>query len=516
MNTYLRDIVRYRALETPNKTAVLDLDSRTEYTWEQLHARARAMAGFLSQTLELPKGARVGFLCGNGMTLIDAFFAALMTGIVLDTFNHRLIASELATMANREDLSALFFTRETRGKAYAMRNALAHPCRMICIDGPASYSEYSLKDQENDQPFTESYAHIDEGDPLMLIHTGGSTGLPKAAVLSVHNVFMNAISQVLTWGIDASWGTYACMPMFHTTGWNILTIPTLFAGGRLAISKEFSEMDFFDLAQDHRITVFSCADVMMKRIARHPRFRESDLSGIKFAVCGGGPLSRESLEAFWSKEVRVFSGYGMSEVGPFCLTPLASTSLAENKRKPFSVGRPMVFTEIRLVDEEGQDVPVGKEGELLLRGESMCDGYWNAPSASKEAFSQGWFLSGDIAVVDADGDVSICGRKKNMYISGGENVYPTEIERVLEQHPDVREACVIGVPDECWGEVGKALIVPERPGLSAAELRAWTQNRLSTIKRPHYYQLVDSIPTNSAGKRDLKKVRELYSRIEES
>lgn len=511
MSACLSDIVRFRALATPDAEAVCDLAEKKTYSWSDLDRRARCMAGFFLSVLRLKKGDRIGFMCSNGITMLDAFFASTMLGTVMDVFNYKLIACELTAMARREKPSVLFFSSDVQDKAYAMRDAIDDDCALVRIDGFAQTGEWSIADVEGCAPASYGdFAPVGGDDLLMLIHTGGSTGCPKAAMLSHKCVFMNAMSQILTWGIDSGWAAYSCMPMFHTTGWNILLLPTLFAGGRVTIAPELVPDDFFDFAQEGRITVFSCADVMLRQLAAHSRFETADFSKIKFVVCGGDPVSQKSLDAFWGKGVRIFSGWGMSEVGPHCIVPLPSTSLEENMRKPFSIGRPMLFSEVRIVDTKGCDVPAGCTGELWIRGESLFLGYWDAPQETRAAFCDGWFKTGDLAFVDDEGDFTICGRKKNMFISGGENIYPVEVERILAKCPGVREVCVFGVPDERWGEVGKAVVVVSDSACTEKQIAEWARCHLSSIKRPKYYQMVSDIPMNAAGKRDLAAVRERW------
>ncbi|MEG2369396.1 MAG: fatty acid--CoA ligase family protein, partial [Raoultibacter sp.] len=214
---------------------------------------------------------------------------------------------------------------------------------------------------------------------------------------------------------------------------------------------------------------------------------------------------------YWNRGLRLLVGYGMSESGPNNLAPSIATELEQNKKKPLCIGRPMAFTEAAIVDDSDKPVEPGTPGNLLLRGALSFSGYWNDAAATEQAFVDGWVRTGDIGYRDDEGDYYICGRKKNMYISGGENIFPTEIERCLLRCPGVREACVIGVSDEHWGEVGKALIVPEdNTEITIEIIKDFLEDNISAIKRPRYVELVSSIPKNTLGKRDERTIRACY------
>jgi fatty-acyl-CoA synthase len=228
-------------------------------------------------------------------------------------------------------------------------------------------------------------------------------------------------------------------------------------------------------------------------------------------LSGAAPISRQTMELYWRRGVRLMNGYGMTEIGPNNLVPPVGSSLAEIEAKWNSAGKPLFFNDVRIVDQSGNDVPTGVQGELIWRGPLCYSGYWQNEAASRAAVKDGWIYSGDVGYKDEDGYYYICGRLKNMFITGGENIFPTEIEEALCKHAEVKSACVIGVPDKRWGEVGKALIVRrEGTAVTKTELLAHVTSEISRIKVPVYVKFVDEIPHNAVGKTDLVTIKNLY------
>jgi fatty-acyl-CoA synthase len=246
-----------------------------------------------------------------------------------------------------------------------------------------------------------------------------------------------------------------------------------------------------DLIVRERLTLFFGVPTMYQMLLDSPRFEAADLSSMRFMVSGGAPLPRGVVEAFETRKgIHLREGYGLTEAGP-------NNFLANGKRG--SVGHPMPHVDVKIVDDDGRAVPAGEDGELLLRGEHLCAGYWNKPEETAKAFEAGWFRTGDLARIDGDGHLAIVGRKKDMFISGGINVYPAEIERVLEHHPHIQEVALIGVADQKWGEVGKAVVVL-KPGttLTLAEVETFLHDRLGRYKIPKYLAVVSELPRTAA------------------
>lgn len=349
-------------------------------------------------------------------------------------------------------------------------------------------------------------------DVNMLIHTGGTTGGPKAAMMSYWAIFFNAISQILTASLNRQDCANVLLPFFHTAGWNVLMLPVLIAGGSVILTAEFCPETVLQIIESERPTVCIGIEPMYKAIARHPNFAKTDFSCYRWMLNGAAPISRGTMEIYLSKGVRVVNAYGMTEAGPNNLCPGVNDMTTEEiSSKWSSVGRPMFFNNIRLVNEDGVDVPDGENGELLFNGNLTFSGYWRDEEKTQSTVRDKWLYTGDIAYKDEDGYFFICGRKKSMYVSGGENIYPIEIEHVLVGHPAVECACVFGVPDEKWGEVGKALIVL-KPGCSVTkeELQAYVGENSASIKIPKYLGFLKELPRNPVGKVDIKAVVKMY------
>lgn len=507
---FLKDILRFRVDTTPDRVAVSDWDTRIDYTWRDLDRRARALARAL-QGCGVKKGDRVGFVCQTHIALFDALYAASLIGAVITTYNGRLIAREIAAQVARETPRIVLYSPCYVGKIDALREAAGPETRFVCLDEAASISDpvYEAWVADHDSGILRE-ASVDEDDPLMLIHTGGTTGTPKAAIHTHRAVFLSAINVVVAWKLTRADSAYICMPFFHVGGWNCPAIGMMMVGATIIIAREFSSARVLDITESVRPTFLFATEAMLRAIALDERFEGVDFSCYRWLMAGGSPLSAVTLEPFWERGVRVFNGYGMTEVVSYVLSADTSASLEENCRKPDTVGKPLPFSQVRVVNEQGADTVPMERGELVVGGEAVFSGYWHAEPETAVAVRDGWIHTGDIAYRDEDGDFFICGRSKDMFISGGENVFPVEVENALLGHPAIRACAVIGVADAMWGEVGKAFIeLHSGCNATARELDAWLEGRLSTIKRPKSYVFVDAIPTTAAGKKDLAALRKL-------
>jgi fatty-acyl-CoA synthase len=304
----------------------------------------------------------------------------------------------------------------------------------------------------------------------------------------------NAINTVLGWDMRSEDKTILHAAMFYTAGWNVFTLPLFYCRGVNILIQSFEADLILDLIEKEGVTVFFGVPTMFQMLIDSPKFSSIDFSKIRFMVSGGAPLSAGILEIFKKqKSIRIWEGYGLTEVGP-------NNFLANGK--PGTIGHPMPHVDVRIVDSDGVGLPPGQDGEILLRGPHTCAGYWNKPEASNEAFTDGWFSTGDLGRVDIDGHFAIVGRLKDMIISGGANIYPAEVERAIEIHPAVAGAAVIGVPDPKWGEVGKA-ILELQPGavLTLEELAEFLKQHLGKFKLPKYMAVIDHLPrTPASGK----------------
>jgi fatty-acyl-CoA synthase len=304
----------------------------------------------------------------------------------------------------------------------------------------------------------------------------------------------NAINTNLGWDLRSDDKTILHAAMFYTAGWNVFTLPLFQCRGVNILIQSFDPDLILDLIAREGVTVFFGVPTMFQMLSESAKFATTDFSTVRFMVSGGAPLGHDILETFKTqKSIRIWEGYGLTEVGP-------NNFMANGK--PGTLGHPMPCVDVKIVDSDGIEVDTGAQGEILIKGPHACAGYWNKPDASKKAFRNGWFRTGDLGQLDADGHYSIVGRLKDMIISGGANIYPAEIERVIETHPAVVGVAVIGVPDPKWGEVGKAIVeLKSGASLTIEELQSFLKERLGKFKIPKYLTVIESLPRTPASEK---------------
>ncbi|MDR3364017.1 MAG: AMP-binding protein [Clostridiales Family XIII bacterium] len=514
------DLYRFRARQSGGKEAVYDYAGQKRYTYDELYARAEKLGAFLTEVLKLRKGDRVAFVSQNAVPFIDCFFMSYRTGIIMTAYNCMMGGIVLDRLVSAEGPRVIFYSAPANRKD-AIEGLRAHEgIEFITIAGERDERDrYSYRDILDYVPDgTARYETPDFEDVQMLIHTGGTTGTPKAAMLSYRAVFFNAASQILTIGIGAGDTMLTMLPFFHTAGWNSPLTSVLMSGGRVVLIPFFDAETALRAIREERPTVNLAVETIYRYMAAHPDFAGTDFSCFRWMLSGAAPITRETMEIYWKRGVKLMNAYGMTEVGPSNLVPpVNEITQGQLESKWSSAGKPMFFNEVRIVDEKGRDVPAGEQGELLFKGLLTFSGYWGNEEQTQAIFRDGWIKTGDIAYADADGYYCICGRKKNMFISAGENIFPAEIERAFCMHPACDAVCVIGVPDEKWGEVGKALVVL-KPGhtVGKEELKQFVRGKTAPIKTPKYIRFLRELPKNAMDKIDLRAIRSLYGMAGES
>jgi fatty-acyl-CoA synthase len=509
---YIGDYLGRRALYSPDQMAIVDAGKNPHraFTYSELNNRANRLANWLRDGAGVKKGDRVAVLALDGVEYLDTFFACGKLGAILTGLNWRLHWRELAALINKTTPRVLVYSsdfRETVANILANTDCIAH---IVHLDGEglpnSRYFEKTLTDSVLLPVTTED---VTEEDIVALIFTGGTTGMPKAAQISHRMIAWNALNTIIH---DLQHGdiTVNTFPLFHTGGLLVYTMPLIIFGGTIVLTRRFDAQQVLTLLEEYAATVYAGVPTMYQMMTAAPNWATADLSNLRFCTSGGAPLPVSLVEKFRrEKGIQFKQGFGMSEFGPgvFALAP------EDALRKAGSIGRPNFYVDARIVNELNQPLPPGQVGELVLRGPSMCSGYFNEPEASAHVVDEyGWFHTGDLAVMDDNHYFTIVDRKKDMFISGGENIYPNEIEQVLYQHPAVELCAVVGVPDEKWGEVGKAFIVV-RAGMQVTveELMAHMQHYLAGYKVPRQIEFRDQLPISGAGK-ILK--RELLQEIE--
>jgi fatty-acyl-CoA synthase len=490
---YVGDYLGRRALYSPDQLALVDAGKTPHrtFTYSELNNRANRLA--------VEKGDRVAVLAHNGVEYLDTFFACGKLGAILTGLNWRLHWRELLALIEETTPKVLIYSDEFKD---AVQNLVGHAdCidYVLHIEGSgvtgSRYFEKTLSDSILRPVTTED---VTEEDIACLIFTGGTTGIPKAAQVSHRMIAWNTLNTIIH---DLRHGdvTVNVFPLFHTGGLLVYTTPLLILGGTVILTRRFDAEQVLTLLEEYACTVFAGVPTMYQMMIAAPNWDETDLSTLRFCTSGGAPLPVELVREFQKqKGVQFKQGFGMSEFGPGVFALAAEDAI----RKAGSIGRPNFFVDARIVNDDNQPAEPGDVGELVLRGPSMCSGYFNNPEASSSAVDdEGWFHTGDLAVRDEAWYFTIVDRKKDLFISGGENIYPAEIEQVLYKHPAVAMCAVVGVPDEHWGEVGKAYIVlkPDQE-VSEEEILAHLQHYLAGYKVPRLIVFMDELPISGAGK----------------
>jgi fatty-acyl-CoA synthase len=454
--------IRDRGRTTPARIAIDHLNRMVTYA--ELDRRSDELAGALAAR-GLRRGDRVATLTGNSAEHVALLFACAKTGLILLPLSWRLAAAELAYQL--EDAEPGIFLVEDEHAELAA--ATGHAFEPIELEPGEGAPEVAVADD----------------DPLFLIYTSGTTGKPKGALLTHANCFWTNLSFDRVAGVAGDDVVLQVLPQFHCGGWNVQPLLAWWKGATVVLERGFDAPRALDLIEQKRITTMMGVPAVYLFLAQQPRFAEADLSSLRTAVVGGAPMPVPLLETWRERGVAIVQGYGLTEAAPnvLCLPPEDAVRKAGYAGKPY----PHV------------DVTIGDGGELLVRGPNVFPGYWRNPQATAAVFKDGWLATGDVVERDDEGYYRICGRLKDMYISGGENVYPAEVEEVLHQHPAVVEAAVLGVPDERWGESGVAFVVLAGDA-TEAELIEHCRERLARFKVPKAVYVVETLPRSGMGK----------------
>uniref|UniRef100_A0A7C2G426 Long-chain fatty acid--CoA ligase n=1 Tax=Thermus islandicus TaxID=540988 RepID=A0A7C2G426_9DEIN len=461
------------------------------HTYGELYARARRAAGAL-RVLGVGRGDRVGLLAQNHLAYLDLLFAGPLLGHVLTPFNHRLSLPELRSLHAYTEPRVLLY-----GEGFG-ETALALDPKALPLE--------ALEEGEE----VREEARVGPEDPALLLFTGGTTGLPKGALIPYRQLWVNALETAAAWGLSREDRYILATPMFHAA-LNALATPLLYLGGRVVLMERFRAEEYLELVRRFRPTLLFLVPTMFQMLLEAEAWEGVDLSPVRFAISGGAPCPAPVREAFRRKGVRFKQGYGLTECGVNCF----AFELEEAEAYPESVGRPMPHLKARLVREDGKEAGVGEAGELWLSGSAVMKGYFRRPEENEKVFAWDgerlWLKTGDLAYRDEGGRFYIVGRRKEMFISGGENVYPVEVERALYDHPAVKEAAVVGVPDPRWGEVGVAFVAL-RPGarLEAEALKAFLRERLAGYKVPKGFLFLEELPKTGPGKVNKEALKRLW------
>jgi fatty-acyl-CoA synthase len=498
------DWIAHFSRRTPDKVAVVDLFSERRFTYAQFDARISRLAAHLRDRLTIARGDRVAVLALNTTDTLEVQFACGRLGAVFLPLNTRLTVPELQFIVG--DAAPKVMVHDTDLAEIARTVAKLCNVESAIALGPGGSYESAIAAAK---PLA-SCEDLTLNDISTIMYTSGTTGQPKGAIITHGMTFWNCVNLGGPAYISPSSVLLTVLPLFHTGGLNCYTNPVLHAGGTVLIMRAFDPGLTLKLISDpvQGINVFFGVPSIYQFMAQHPSFETADFSRLIIGGVGGAPMPVPLLNVFEAHGVALQQGYGMTETSPAVL----ALDREDAVRKAGSSGKPVLHTEVRIVRPDGTDAAVGELGELWVKGPNVTPGCWNRPEANRTSFTDGWLHTGDATRIDEDGFYYIIDRWKDMYISGGENVYPAEVENVLHQITAIAEAAVIGVPDPQWGEVGMA-IVALKPGqsLSEAQILKHCAANLARFKCPRLIRFVDALPRNATGKIHKPTLRENFA-----
>ena len=485
----------YHANVRPNKVAIRDLSSNKELTYSELNIRANKLAGWM-QSQGIKKGDRVAILSQNCAEFFELEFACAKIGAIELPLNWRLTKPELEYILKDSTPSALIYDSMFLDISIELQKDCSISSSLQ-IDSDDLHSEYeeALNGSDGSHEVVESF----QEDLIMIMYTSGTTGHPKGAMINHQMQLYNCINLASPVFVTSESVQLVVLPLFHTGGMNCYANPVLHAGGEIILIKEFEPGLALSIIgnSEYGVTHFFAVPAPYQFMMNHPDFDKTDLSGLKVAGIGGAPCAEAILRAWSDRGVSMTQGWGMTETSPGGI----GLDAADAERKLGAAGKPLLHTEVKVVDDDGKELPWGEVGELYIRGPNITPGYWNKPEATRDSFEGDWLKTGDAARFDDEGFVYIVDRWKDMYISGGENVYPAEVENVLYQLPQIAEAAIIGVPDERWGETGKAILVLKGgQSLEEKDVISHCLENLAKFKVPQSVEFIEALPRNATGK----------------
>ena len=475
------DLLAERARLTPDRIALVVIETGERLTYADLNARAERAADAVIAAGVGP-GQRYGILFHNCVDFLALFFAAAKCGAIVVPLSTRATVHELQQIVDDCSMSVLF-----HGPGFAELPS----CQVAKLP------------KEVGNPATRQPGNPEQ--TYCLLYTSGTTGKPKGVMIPKRQLYWNGYNTAVNWGLREDDVSPIYTPLYHAGGVAAFLIPIFTVGGTIILHRGFDAAEVLRTVERERCTVVLGVPTTLKMLMDAPEFATTDLGHVRWFISGGAPLPHYIIEAYQKRGVEMKQGYGMTEAGVNCF----SMTIEDARRKAGSIGKPMMFTEVRVVDDDGNDVADGEVGEMWIRGPHVSLGYWNNPEATRAAFDDhGWLHTGDLARRDDEGFFYIAGRRKEMFISGGVNVYPAEIEAELVSHPRVADAAVIPIADETWGEVAVAFIVGE---VSEDELNEYLALRIAKFKLPKRYIFVDALPRTPYGKVEKVKLAKTLS-----
>lgn len=492
------DWIKTRAEYDLEKDAVIDPLKGTKWSFQQLNIRAENLANYLHDK-GVKKGDVIGIFAPNDVAVLDLLFASFKIGAVYLPMNWRLKPNEIESVIEDSGVKMIFYAK----LHLSSLEGIADKYLEMDIDSK-QYDD--IVDPSNHKPFKS--VDVESSDLASLMYTSGTTGLPKGVMFTYESFTANAINLILTYKVNSNFSTIVSLPMFHVFGYNDLTVPLLMAGGTLVLHRYFEGSQLNDLMAEYKPNYLTLIPTMYYAILVAPNFTVQNFGNIDFLVQGGSAPLLAVQKKFESMGLTLINGYGLTEA------PLAMVNTPHNAvKKPMSIGKPVMYVDIKLFDDNHKEVGPGEIGELAIKGKQVTPGYWNKQEMTEQSFVDGYFLTGDLAKQDEDGDIFIVDRKKEMIITGGENVLPSEVEAVLSTHPLVAQGVVVGFESEKYGEsVGAAVLLTENDPDFEEKLDEHMREHLASYKVPRKYLKVTKMPLTSTSKPNKLEIQEILNK----
>lgn len=503
MRQHGADWVAHYALTQPDAPALRNLDTDERLTWSQFDRRVGEIAHLLVHDLGLSRGDRIVNVSNGDIRHFLLQFACIRAGLVWAPLNFRHTVAEMASVSR--DLAPKLMLTDATWSAVAEDVARQAGIGLTMRWGAGEEFDRRL----NPDRRTDAHGGIDPDAPIQILYTSGTTGRPKAVVYTLSTLTWHILNQAEFCATTGSNNhVFVPLPLFHAGGLHPMANPALYAGGQVTVSGRFDPTAAVQFVGDpaNGVTHLSLVPVMFQMMVDSPAFALADFSGFRRMLCAGGRLTERIITAFGEKGIQFMTQYGGTETGP---TVTSLNPARQDKVRAGSCGQKAMHVEIRLVDEQGNDAALGQPGEIWVRGPAVTPGYIG--SGGTLIARDDWLKTGDVAWMDDEGFYYIVDRTKDMYKSGGENVFPGEVERVLAEHPAIAEIAVIGVADAKWGEVGLAIVALAADGhITLEEIRSFCGDKLARYKHPRHLVLVDALPRNVTGKVSKEILREQY------
>lgn len=480
----------------PHKRALIFEDR--PFTYQEVNLRTNQLCHFLLR-LGVRKADRISVLLYNCHQYVEIFFAVSKIGAILVPLNWRLAVPELEFILKDSGSRLLIFDPEFEEVVASLRvgstlaNGNSISVGSPCPDWAKDY-EKGLLESPIDEPRPEGV--VGDEEPHILMYTSGTTGIPKGAILSHRKTFFNALNADLFYNLTSKDIMIISRPMFHSGGLLVEATPVLYKGGTLILKKRFRPHEILETIQQYRVTLLELPATVYQFILLDCDLNLYDLSSVRCFFTGGERVPKPMLKEYYRRGISISQIFGQTEA-----STITFLSTEDAVLKIGSVGLPVFHGEVKIVDKVGKEVSPGEVGEIIIKGPTLMSGYWNRPDLTAETIRNGWLYTGDLARTDEEGYVYIVDRERDLYISGGENVYPAEIEKVLHAHPKILDAGIVGVPDERWDEVGKAFIVL-KPGetMGSGEVLEFLKGKVAKYKIPKYVEFIEELPKTASGK----------------